>query len=278
MPTSDSEFTGSGLAFVLGAFRSGTTLLRKVLDSHTQVHSPAETWFLLPLLNMWDGHGQAPHFNPTQAAAAMRGLMSQEDFVACARAFAGVLYRRSLRPGSSWFVDKTPLYLQIAPALPVLFPQARFLVLTRDPRAICWSRHTWRHLKSASPDSHFGGVAQDVQRLASFLRGNADRSLLVSYERLCEAPQDEARRLCEFFGLAYEPNMIEYGASSHHEGYGDETTRLHPRPHADSLARWEGGLSAEQQTTLLDRCGESALAILGMGALKATSPVLRRSA
>ncbi|MCA9300553.1 MAG: sulfotransferase, partial [Phycisphaerales bacterium] len=65
---------GDRLAFVIGAFRSGTTLLRKILDAHPEVRAPAESWFLLPLLNLWDGKGEHPEFRPSQASAALRGL------------------------------------------------------------------------------------------------------------------------------------------------------------------------------------------------------------
>jgi len=261
---------GSRLVFIIGAFRGGTTLLRKMLDSHPRLYSPAETWFLLPLLNLWDGKGQAPTYAPSQAAAAIQSHLKAPQFLECCRAFAARFYAANLPPHAAYFVDKTPPYLHIAPALPVLFPRAKFLVLSREPRGLCWSRHTWKHLNSASPESQFPGVVNDLKQIAGFLQHNPQRSLHVSYERLCEQPAAETNAICDFLAIERSEAMIDYGSQSHHEGYGDENTRRHQRPHMESVARWEGGLTFDQQQTLLDLCGSRVLTSLGY----ATKPAL----
>lgn len=272
---SDSVREPSGLSFILGGFRGGTTLLRKVLDSHTQVHSPAETWFLLPLLNLWEGRGEHPAYNPKQAAAALSGHLDQDGFLDCARAFAERFYARRTPPGCAWFIDKTPLYLQIAPVLPRLLPRARFIVLGRDPRGLVWSRHTWKHSDSTDATRLFGGAARDLARLASFATDFADRSIVVRYEDLCAEPESCARRLCEWLGIGFEPAMIDYGCHRHHEGYGDEKTHQHSRPHADSIDRWREGLTIDQQRALIEACeaaGPGSLAKLGYEDLLSERP------
>ena len=268
--------TGRGLAFVLGAFRGGTTLLRKVLDTHPAVCSPAETWFMLPLVNLWEGAGEHGRFNPKQAAAAIRHHLKQEEFVACCRAFAGRFYAQAMLNhgagrSASVFVDKTPFYLQIAGALPTLFPEARFIVLGRDPRGILWSRHTWRHGGEDPIESRMKGVATDFGRLAGFWaareRFGADRVHLVRYEDLCASPADEARKLCGFLGVGFDAGMVDYGHASHHEGYGDEKSREHARPHTGSVDRWRGGMSEAVQAEVARACGGEALGALGYGEL-----------
>lgn len=250
---------GRGLVFLLGAFRSGTTLLRKMLDSHPRVHSPAETWFLLPLVNLWEGAGECPRFNPGQAAAALRGLVSQEQFVNCCRAFAAEFYRQSLPAGKTVYVDKTPMYLNIAGALPAMFPEAKFIVLARDPRAILWSRHTWRHADALAIQSRVKGVAGDVRRLAAFWQAHRGRGVLVHYEELCVAPETAMREVCAHIGVEFDAGMIDYGQVSHHEGYGDESTRGHHRPHSDSVARWGAELTSDIERELIELCTSDAL-------------------
>lgn len=261
----DDFAVGRGLVFVLGAFRSGTTLVRKMLDSHSQVCSPAETWFLLPLVNMWEGVGECAVYKPAQAAAAVRSHVSREQFVECCRAFAGRFYASILRPGKRVMVDKTPPYLPMAGALPTMFPEAKFVVLARDPRGILWSRHTWRHADDASLESRVGGVASDVKRLAGFAEQH--RCHVVRYEDVCCKAEGTMRGLCAAIGVEYEAGMIRYGACSHHEGYGDENTRAHVQPHEGSVARWE--LTREVEGLLMDKCGGDALSRLGYGGLKA---------
>lgn len=256
---------GSKLVFVLGLWRSGTTVLRKVLDTHSQLYAPAETWFLLPLLGMWEGKGSNDGYNPAQAAAAMKGHVNFEQFAACCRAFAARFYQASLPPGARYFVDKTPFYVKLADVLPTIFPQARFLVLSRDPRGTVWSQHTWKHINSPTPEDHFANVAEGNAVLAGFLQDHVERSLHVQYENLCTEPQPVARSICDFLQLPFEPAMIDYGSKPHHEGYGDEKSRLHKAPHTQAINRWAGpdGLSLEQQKQLASACGRQTLIQLG---------------
>jgi hypothetical protein len=265
---------GEGLVFVIAPFRSGSTLLRKVLDSHSQIYSPAETWFLLPLLNLWDGHGEMPHFNAKQAATALKVHLEVGQFMECCRAFAGSFYASNLPTDARWFVDKTPLYLRISHALPDLFPQARFIVLARDPRGLAWSRYTWQHSNCANVEQTFSAVAGDLQRLAQFLGHHAERSRLVRYESLCDDPQTVTSDLCQFLDVPHEPGMIDYGSQTHHDGYGDEKSNGHRQPHKASLDRWAGpgGLDADQQQKLIDQCGREALEILEYPGLSAGKP------
>ncbi|MEO0512239.1 MAG: sulfotransferase [Planctomycetota bacterium] len=280
--TQERLATGSGLAFVLGAYRSGTTLLRKVLDSHPAVVSPAETWFLLPLMDLWEGRGSHPTFRPAQATAAMKNLVDAGGFARAAGAFAGSVYAQAVErlgnPGTRVLVDKTPLYTNICGYLPTIFPDATFLVLARDPRSIAWSRHTWRHATSAHAADHFGEVAKDIQTLAAFAKAHDARSHVVRYEELCEAPERTTLGLCGFLGVDHDASMIDYGSKQHHEGYGDENTRQHTAPHAASLSRWAepGGMTPEDQRRLLDLCGRPALEQLGYPGLGAAR--LARSA
>ncbi len=261
-PTSEEFAQGKGLVFLLGAFRSGTTLVRKVLDSHPQIYSPAETWFLLPLVNLWEGVGESPRYRPAQAAAAIRQHLSEDQFLDCCRAFAGRFFAANMPSGARVFVDKTPPYLNIAGALPRLFPEAKFIVLARDPRGILWSRHTWRHADDTPLAGRIKGVAGDVRRLASFYENNKSRSTLVGYEQLCAGPTEVMKPLCEAFGLRYDPAMVQYGSAAHHEGYGDENTRDHTKPHAASVRRWEKGVSQQDQQRLIEMCSPEALATL----------------
>ncbi|MBZ0172718.1 MAG: sulfotransferase [Phycisphaerales bacterium] len=266
IPAADREpylRRGRGLAFVIGPMRGGTTLLRKIIDAHPRLTSPAETWFLLPLLGMWSGRGEAGAYPPKQAAAAIQSHLTQQRFIEACRAFAGSFFASTLPEQSAVFVDKTPPYMDLADTLPVLFPDARFLVLCRDPRGTLWSRVSWKHTQPEPMAKTIEGVARHIQIQASFAKKWADRSMLVGYERLCAEPADEAARVCEFLGVERHDAMVEYGGVEHHEGYGDENSRRHTRPHADSLRRWEGKLPETAQAELARRCTPEALATLG---------------
>lgn len=255
--------TGQHLAFVVAPMRGGTTLLRKVLDTHPAVYSPAETWFLLPLLSMWNGSGAAGSYNPKQAATALQSHLDAEGFMHAARAFAGAFYDRAMPGTASLFVDKTPPYIDFADMLPALFPDAKFIVLTRDPRGTLWSRASWKHAGGQPLDVIAQGVARHAKIQAAFLRKHAARAIHVSYESLCIQPDETAGILCDALGIERVATMTEYGSVSHHEGYGDELSRGHTRPHTESVRRWEGHLDESLQRSLATQISAEDLEVLG---------------
>ncbi|UCE62097.1 MAG: sulfotransferase [Phycisphaerales bacterium] len=261
-PSQDAD---SGLVFLLGQWRSGTTLLRKILDSHTLVHAPAETWFLLPLLDLWEAKYAGQDSTPRQAAAAIQSHVDHERFLTCCRAFALRFYQQAMPASARYFVDKTPFYLKLADLLPSLFPRAKFIVLSRDPRGTVWSRHTWKHIESKDPTGHFEDVAHSCRTIDRFLMQQADRSVHVDYETLCADPEPIVRKVCEFLALPFEREMIDYGHHPHHEGWGDEKTLEHDKPHVEAVERWagDGGLTVEQQGDLATQCGQDVLHRLG---------------
>lgn len=264
--------TGRGLAFVIGPMRGGTTLLRKILDAHPRLTSPAETWFMLPLLNMWTGRGAADAYPPKQTAAAIQSHLDQAGFVEACRAFAASFYAQITPPGSAVFIDKTPPYMDIADSLPLIFPEARFLLLCRDPRSTLWSRISWKHTEPEPIERTIEGVSRHVRMQAAFAGKWASRLHSVSYERLCTDPEAETAAICDYLGVDHDPAMIDYGKAQHHEGYGDENTKQHARPHADSLSKWDGKLPEAAQAALARACTPAALEALGYPKLAALLP------
>jgi hypothetical protein len=261
--------TGARLAFVLAPMRSGSTLLRRVLDAHWQLASPPESWFLLPLLNLWEGAGEHLDFNPRQAAAALQSVATRETFIESCRDFAAAIYSPLLPPGGACVIDKTPFYLKIAEILPDLFPQAKFIVLARDPRATAWSLYTWDKVTHESLEAPILGTAAYFRKQHAFCMNHPERTLIVHYEQLCCQPEAVSRALCAFLGAEYDPAMIEYGSGGDgRPGYGDEKSLRHGRPHTESLCRWEagpegGGMSLDDQRRLAESCEADALSFFG---------------
>ena len=148
--------------FVIGAGRSGTTLLRLILAGHSRLHIPPETWFLRPLVQDFPltgcltqaqferaietmvGHERWPDMNLAEdelrrqaAALAQPTLVDLIDLV----------YRHLLdASGKQRLGDKTPHYFGIVPELATLYPGAKFIHLVRDGRdvAISWIDAGWQ--------------------------------------------------------------------------------------------------------------------------------------
>jgi hypothetical protein len=247
----------SHLLFVIGPPRSGSTLLMRMLSSHSAIYSRAEPHLLTPLahLGFYDTVDAAP-FDHLQAQQAAREFVAdlprgEADYLDACRAYTDVLYGRMLEArgkGKPFFLDKTPANALVLPFLAKLYPRSRYVVLTRHPAAI-WSSYA---------NSFFDGdyvaarkfnpiLNRYVPAMARFLRERPVPLVRVGYEDLVQRPEEEMRRVFEFLGLAFEPDTIEYGKHEHEaKGLGDPLgVQRHTRPVADSVEKWAHELAAD---------------------------------
>ena len=184
--------------FILCTLRSGSTLLRVLIDSHSQLHSPVE----LHLRNLDVTVGTK------WAAASMKEIGLDErrlEYLLWDR----LLHRELSRSGKQQIVNKTPNDVFIVDRILECWPDARFIFLLRHPGAIVRSRQSLRP-----------GLDDSVETILKYGRAlesarQAHDGLTVRYEELTADPETHTRRICEFLGVPWEPEMIEYGRHDH---------------------------------------------------------------
>ncbi len=245
------------LIFVIGPPRSGSTLLMRMLSSHSQIYSRAEPHLLTPLahLGFYDAVDKAP-FDHLQAQQSAREFVAdlprgEADYLDACRAYTDVLYGRMLEArgkGKAFFLDKTPANALVLPFLAKLYPHARYVVLTRHPAAI-WSSYA---------NSFFDGdyvaarkfnpiLNRYVPAMARFLREQPVPIVRVAYEDLVQRPEEEMRRVFEFLSVPFEAGAIDYGSHEHEaKGLGDPLgVGRHSRPVTDSVEKWAHELAGD---------------------------------
>jgi hypothetical protein len=169
----------------------------------------------------------------------------EDAYLTAAGAMHESLYAASCqRAGKRYFVDKTPRYYLVLPEIRRALPEAKVIVLFRNPLAVLASViGTW-----TGTDPSLLARQRDDLLLAPRLLAEAvaaDPSVIViRYEEFVRSPEDVVRRLCTQLGLEFEPSMIEYGKYAPPTGrLGDQDTirqRIRPDPaHAD---RWTAAL------------------------------------
>ncbi len=212
---------------VLGVRRSGTTLLRVMLDRSPELAVPDESYFVPQLAHRHRGTVDPDAFvddlrrlptlaewglEPDAVAERLRPGMTAGE------AIAVVFATYAAERGKERWGDKTPLYMQHLPVLERLFPDARYVHLIRDGRDAALSflsvpaglmTEGWGYPRDAQ-----GFACQWATEVAAAralgLRVGPERYLELRYEVLVADPETALREVCVFAGLAYDPGMLDY--------------------------------------------------------------------
>ena len=187
-------------AFVLCSVRSGSTLLRVLLNSHSKIHSPQE-------LHLRDLTVRIK----TDYAGNALGEIGLDDEQLRFLLWDRLLQRELSAAGKEVLVNKTPNDVFIADLIARCWPDARFIYLLRHPGAIARSRQETRPQDSPERNARmvlrYGNA---VEQARAALPG-----VTVRYEELTADPRGATRRVCEFLGVPWEPGMLDYGRFDH---------------------------------------------------------------
>lgn len=202
-PESDeSDANGPQPIFIVGMPRSGTTLLDRMLSSHSEVTSAGEiTDFLRQLRCITD--------SPPQGVQGMLGAVERSATVDLAELGAGYLAQTQWRAqGRRYFVDKLPANIGMVAYIRHALPHARILHMVRDPMAVCFSNFSmmFGNLAAYSYDQHaLAHYYGQYTRLTQHWRSSMPDAMLdVSYVDLVREPEATLRRILEYCGLATE--------------------------------------------------------------------------
>lgn len=252
------------LIFVISPPRSGSTLLQRMLGSHSEIFTHPEPHLITPLayLGYYDTVDAAP-FDHINGAEAIRLFVShlpkgEADYLDAVRAYADTMYGRMLATSErSRFLDKTPAYALVLPFLAKLYPEAKFVVLTRHPLAIFSSYANsffdgdWQAARDYNPI-----VERYVPAMTRFMRERPVPFVHVRYEDLVADPEHQLERVFAYLGLEHQPEAVEYGDrfGSNDQGPGDPiAVQKHSRPVTSSLDKWAAELAADEQKMQLAR-------------------------
>lgn len=243
------------LVFLIGSPRSGSTLLSRVLGAHPAITAPEEPHLITPLahLGYYESVEAAP-YDPVITRQAARALVAalprgEQDYLAALRAYSDGIYQGLFEaagePDATRLLDKTPAYALSLDFLARLYPEARYVVLTRHPIAV-WSSFVDSFFDGDDETAHAHNplLERYVPAIARFLRTAEVPLHRVRYENLVQEPDRNAREICEFLGIDFEPGMVDYGSApdargESTRGLGDPTTvARESRPTTASLSKW----------------------------------------
>jgi hypothetical protein len=273
--------------FVVGVGRSGTTLLRLMLDTHPDLAMPPETGFIPDLIaaaheadasaddllqavtshRKWGDFGIEP--------SELRARWAALDPIRARGAVRAFYELYAEKQGKPRWGDKTPGYTMHMRRIAQTLPEARFIHVIRDGRAVAHSRMTSLSLQPVPMKQ----VARRWRKRLSRARrqgARLDHYLEIRYEDLVTDTEAVLRTVCEFIELDWDPDMLSYHRRSEErlaeldrdipawEGKlarsAESRMALHEQttkpPDPARIDRWRSEMGAEDLATFEDVAGE----------------------
>lgn len=183
--------------FLMSPVRSGSTLLRVLLDGHSRLHAPHE----LHIRRLTVGHS-------TQLAQKSMEVLDLDTADLEHLLWDRVMHREVVKSGKDFIVDKTPSNAFAWKRITACWPDARYVFLLRHPASIARSWHEAAPEKRSAEEAAEDALRymKAVERARNGLNGHT-----VRYEDLTADPSGTLQGICEFLDLEWEPKMLEYG-------------------------------------------------------------------
>tara|TARA_R110000737_G_C14575821_1_gene484831 strand:- start:616 stop:1659 length:1044 start_codon:yes stop_codon:yes gene_type:complete len=222
------EIEALPIYFILAKGRSGTTLLQTILEAHPNTRAPVESRFLIHFKNRyhktkkWTPQIREAFFNDVlkeqkinlfwdidkeKLKYYLRLLPENSSYLlACKMVYlsSGSMF---IKGKTTCIIDKNPVYAWLTPLLLEVVPDAKFIHLIRDGRACVNSTikfHTNRAksvAKSWSTNNHY---------IEGFKNKKLENFHTLHYERLLNDPEKTMADICQFLGIAFDPEMLNY--------------------------------------------------------------------
>ncbi|MBB5211834.1 sulfotransferase family protein [Microbulbifer hydrolyticus] len=229
--------------FIVGSLRSGSTLLRLLLDHHSQINMFGEFEGAVSQAQgeNWPDIKDYWRFVKTdrQTSALKLDIDQSLDYEQLVRDFLTQLHRRN-----SGKIIGASIHSRVD-LLPKLWPSARYIQLMRDPRDVArscigmgWAGNVYEGAKV--------WISLEARRTKLRQRTDPANNLNVYYEQLVSDPIGELKKICAFLNVDFEENMLEIESDT---SYGF--------PSAGYAYQWKTKLTGKEIRWVELRTGEA---------------------
>lgn len=262
---------------VIGVPRSGTTLLRVLLGTHSQIHGTLElpwitgAWGRGPSVrDLYESlTGKRENGIVGQGITQLEGIEDEDVLRACRSFVRGLLAAHVAETGKRYLLVKTPDDIGHLDFLVAMFPDAPFVHVRRDGRDVACSTFNARRRM-------MGGRLKDYGRITVFsaLRrwcdwedrvseaissGKISGVTTIAYEDLVTEPEHTMRAVCAAFRVPFEREMLSYdleGQQLPSWDLGSSSVKGWSRIGADSVGRWKEELDGHQMKLVDELFGD----------------------
>lgn len=264
--------------FIVGAARSGTTLLQYMLRSHPEISLPTgESHFFIPFYAHREEYGDLSDIENVQRLLTaiyeskrqffeeeLHGIefdakeLAQKAFREKRRTvpeiISFILEANALAEGKSRWGDKTPYYALHCDTLLEMFPGAQFIHLIRDGRDCALSMlQRKKDLKIYNIYHAAYTWKKYVDSASRFGEKHPDNYFQLRYEDILNHPRDTMQALCSFLGIEFNDSVINFRKSD-----GSGKTPLLTQPlQPSNQAKWRKSMTRHELSVFEKLAGET---------------------
>lgn len=230
-----SEVTSAAPVFVLGQPRTGTTLIERIITSHSQVTSAGELQQFGLTLRRLTQHQDPRRFSAELFQAALKLDFNQvgERYLASTKRMQGDTPR---------FVDKLPVNYLLIPFILKALPNAKIVHLVRDPMDACFASFKQlfadAYLHSYDQAEMARHHARYRRLMATYRERFPGRFFDISYEQTARDLEPNARALIDYLELPWEDQCLDFHQSQATVATASAAQVREPA-HTRSIGRWK---------------------------------------
>ncbi len=267
-----------GPIFIIGAARSGTTLLQYMLRSHPDLSLPtAESHFFIPIYNRRNEFGdltkQTNLRNLLREIYNTKSIFFDEDVhgiefdintltsllhkqgrATVPSVISGIFEANAEGEGKNRWGDKTPYYILHLEILLEMFPNAQFVHLIRDGRDCALSMlERSKDLKIVNIYHAAYTWNKYVEAGCTFGRNHPNCYFGIRYEDILNKPEEAMHSLCTFLSIAYNDSIINFKKSD-----GSGKTPLLTKPlQKSNQAKWKSNMTKKKLSVFESLAGKT---------------------
>lgn len=250
------------LIFLISQPRSGSTLTQRILDAHSKIYTRSEPWIMLHSAYSIKQTGFEINYNRKNWVKSFNDFIenlpekAKMSYIEELRKFHLNLYNRYLLDNNKkYFLDKTPRYYHILDELFEVFPNAKYILLVRNPLAVLnsilktWVKDYYRKLYLFKED-----LIDAIDNISFYIqKENLFNIYIMKYEDLVENMEHEIEKICTYLGIEFEDSFKTYFEVSTSKWlYGDSVNAFEKKG-IDKASRdnWIAGLQDKQVWRLM---------------------------
>ena len=234
--------------FILSCERSGSTLLRYIVDTHPDIASPGE----LNLGRLCAALYYSTYYSVAQVVASGEIERSSRAIEKVRQVVSALMAEYTAAKGKRFWCDKSPANLQKLKMIDTVFPDAKYICLYRNCMDVVHSCLEWinndEFMDGFAPyvrkhsENHTAAFVDNwtdkTRQLLAFERANREKCFRITYEAIVLDTVSTLKAMFEFLGLPFDPRLPDSVFLVHHDlGGGDPRIRFSKKINKHSLGK-----------------------------------------